>query len=64
MVGYVVDHLDNVNDSNQRLFHLRRIFQVDGMACLLDGAKELGIVGGLYVILGDAPVNIVPYLEY
>ena len=63
MVRDVVDHLDDVQDTHQRLLHLSGIFKVDRVARLLDGPEELGVVGCLHVVLGDPFVDVVPYFE-
>jgi hypothetical protein len=60
VVRHVVDHLDNVQDPHQGLLHLARILQVDGVASLLDGPQELGVVRCLDVVLGDPFVDVVP----
>ena len=63
MVRHVVDHLDDVQHPHQGLLHLSRVLQVDGVARLLDGAQELGVVSGLNVVLRDPLVDVVPHFE-
>jgi hypothetical protein len=63
VVRHVVDHLDNVQDPHQGLLHLARILQVDGVAGLLDGPQELGVVRRLDVVLGDPLVDVVPHFQ-
>ena len=62
VVRDVVYHLDDVNHPHEALLHLVGILEVDGVARLLNGPEELGVVCRLNVVLGYAPVNVVPDL--
>ena len=62
VVRHVINHLDNVDDPHQRLFHLGWILQIDGMTGLLDGSEKLGVVGSLHVIFCYATINVIPNL--
>ena len=62
VVRHIVYHLDDVNHPHEALLHLIGVLEVDGVARLLNGAEELGVVRCLNVVLGYAPVNVVPDL--
>ena len=62
VVRHVVYHLDDVNHPHEALLHLVGILEVDGVARLLNGPEELGVIRRLNVVLGYAPVNVVPDL--